>query len=392
MSKPIRRVLFMTHKLNLTGVTTHLITLGTALIEQGIHVGVATRQTNDDAPQGRHYYEKNGLEVIPFDFGTYFLKWSNVTGYPARKRNFRKLIESFDPDVIHVHAPSLCSFTRPFSQRGQRAVVTTFHIPTTGKYKQKVARLAQRLWPRGIGQRAIAISTDMAEQIERDLGIDPNIIRRAPVTVDERQFQPATPEERRAAREAFGLGENDFVVANVATLTPRKNHKLLFDAVRIAKERGVPIKALCAGPGKEEFKAGLEESLRTLGIEDRVKLLGFVDTKPLYKAADVLVLPSFQEGFPLSVVEAMHSGLVPIRTPSEGARDQIIDGQTGFIVPFELADVLADRLVELATAPNRRSEMSQAARTFASENLTRAAMVEKILAVYRESLAEIAQK
>ena len=92
--------------------------------------------------------------------------------------------------------------------------------------------------------------------------------------------------------------------------------------------------------------------------------------------------------FWVSTVEAMLSGLVPIRTPSEGARDQIRDGETGYIVPFSPPEVLADRLDQLAADESLRHRLAVAARAHALQYFRADQMVAETLAVYRDAVRE----
>lgn len=106
-------------------------------------------------------------------------------------------------------------------------------------------------------------------------------------------------------------------------------------------------------------------------------MIGYQDSQKVYWASDVLVLPSRKEGFPLVIVEAMLSGVVPIRTPAAGAYDQIEDGKTGFIIGFDDYKMLANRLDQLLSDDKFREKIAINAYNFAKENFTADIMVEK---------------
>ena len=72
---------------------------------------------------------------------------------------------------------------------------------------------------------------------------------------------------------------------------------------------------------------------RDLALTDAVQFLGYADPHDALAAADVFVLPSWQESFGLAPVEAMMMARAPIRTDSQGAHDQIISGESGLIIP-----------------------------------------------------------
>jgi glycosyltransferase involved in cell wall biosynthesis len=103
-------------------------------------------------------------------------------------------------------------------------------------------------------------------------------------------------------------------------------------------------------------------------------------------ASDVCVLPSRQEGFAVVIIEAMLCGVVPIRTPAAGAAEQIDDGTSGFIVPFEDSAALAERLYTLLSDPDCRSRMSAATLEKGRTQFSEKVMVDRTIGVYNEVL------
>ena len=167
-----------------------------------------------------------------------------------------------------------------------------------------------------------------------------------------------------------------------------KGHDLLIKAARKLRDRGDPpsldLKCFFVGSGgadrEKEIKsfayAGDEKDNQTF------KFLGFMgDVREALWAADVFVLPSRFEGFPLGVAEAMATGLVPVRTPAGGASDQIINGQTGFVVPFEDVDALA-QAIEKLTDPARRQVMARNCIARAQQYFGVGPMVDQTLQIY----------
>jgi glycosyltransferase involved in cell wall biosynthesis len=113
-----------------------------------------------------------------------------------------------------------------------------------------------------------------------------------------------------------------------------------------------------------------------------VLAVGYRESRDVLWASDLLVLPSRKEGFGLTVIEAMLCGIVPVRTPSGGAGDQIEDGKNGFIVPFDDPVALADCIVRLLVDEGLRAEAGQAALVSAREKFTIARMVTDTVKVY----------
>ncbi len=380
----VRSVLFVTHALHLGGVSTYMSTLGRGLMARGVRVAIATRLLNEGKQHGREYFESIGMPIFQCGFPGYSPNLTAMKQAWVSSRQLKQAIQQTAADVVHVQAPTLCLGVRMTGA----PYVTTFNIAVNGKNKIRMARLVNKLSGRAFGSTSIAISTELAEGLVRDLHIPASRVKRLIYTIDDRQFSPATPEQKMAARTKFGLQQQGLVVCMVASLEERKNHTLMLDAMEVLVKRGRPIPLLLAGSGWGDLAERLRDNIRHRGLESHVHYVGQQAAQAVYHASDIFVLPSTQEGFPLSTVEAMLSGIVPIRTPSEGARDQIKDGETGFIVPFAPPDVLADRLQELAEDESKRLRLASAARAFAVEYFRADVMVEQTLAVYRSAVEE----
>lgn len=122
--------------------------------------------------------------------------------------------------------------------------------------------------------------------------------------IDFKKFYPATTEERRALRSKHGLGDNCLVVGNVGRFVKLKNHDFFIDLALELKKQRINHKIILVGDGQlfNHFKAKIAEK----GLNASFELVGAVDDPSVYyRLFDVFVLPSFYEGFPTVVVEAL---------------------------------------------------------------------------------------
>jgi len=166
---------------------------------------------------------------------------------------------------------------------------------------------------------------------------------------------------RFALTERAG-GRDALDVLCVAQLLPRKGQRVLLEAVALLRDRGVDVRVTLAGDGPD--RPAVERALEELGLHDRVKLLGAFgqdELGGLLAAADVFCLPSFAEGVPVSLMEAMASGLPVVTTPIAGI-PELVDASSGVLVPPGRADLLADALADLAADPERRARLGRAGR------------------------------
>jgi glycosyltransferase involved in cell wall biosynthesis len=178
------------------------------------------------------------------------------------------------------------------------------------------------------------------------------------MAVDAARFRPR--EDDRALRTGAG---DPLHVLTVGRLVPEKGAPVLVDAVARARARGVPVRlsVVGAGPLAEQLAAQAE----SMGVADVVELVGPLGQQDLpdrYRAADVFCLPSFAEGLPVVLMEAMASGLPVVTTAIAGIPELVDDHRTGLVVPPGRADLVADALVALARDPELRRRLGEAGR------------------------------
>jgi glycosyltransferase involved in cell wall biosynthesis len=138
---------------------------------------------------------------------------------------------------------------------------------------------------------------------------------------------------------------------------------VLLEAIARLTESGRSVSATFVGDGPR--RAALEQLARKLGIADRVTFAGGVgqdDIGRYYEDADVFCLPSFSEGLPVVLLEAMAAGLPVVASRIAGIPELIEHGRSGLLVPPGRADLLADALGTLLVDPGRRADLAAEAR------------------------------
>ncbi len=155
-------------------------------------------------------------------------------------------------------------------------------------------------------------------------------------------------------------GGGPLQVLSVGRLVPDKGQLLLLEAVAELRHRGVAVSLTLVGDGPD--RPALMEAVRRLGIDDSVVLAGAVDQDrlpELYRSADAFCLPSFAEGLPVVLMEAMAYGLPVVATRIAGVSELVQDGLNGAVVAAGRVDLLADALARLAADPELRSRWAQ---------------------------------
>jgi glycosyltransferase involved in cell wall biosynthesis len=207
------------------------------------------------------------------------------------------------------------------------------------------------------------------------------------IGVDVERFAPGS----QRARSSLGLPENVPVIGFVGRLTRDKGIPELIEAFESIL-RAVPEARLLLVGWFDKSEDALSADLRArIDAHPRIVRTGFVaDTAPCYHAMDVMVLPTWREGFPNVVLEAAASGLPVITTTATGARDAVIAGVTGVLIPPGRPAAIADAVIELIADPARRARMGAAARAWVSENFVHERMLGLTVAFYQNLLQQSA--
>jgi glycosyltransferase involved in cell wall biosynthesis len=201
----------------------------------------------------------------------------------------------------------------------------------------------------------------MAEYYAREARLSPGKIRVLPNFIDGKRFGDIS---RREARERLGIGSDERVLLFLHRVAPRKGAHFLPDILRAVSERAGPVRLVVAGDGP--YFAPLRETMARAGLAGRCDFRGWVPNReaPLYfRAADVYLMPSLEEGFPRVLLEAMASGCPFVAFDVGGVMDVVTRDQAEQVAPAEAVDSFAQRVVGLLLEPRRREGMAAAGLT-----------------------------
>ena len=298
----------------------------------------------------------------------------------AQFRAFRALVALFraeKPDLVHAHMP-ISGFLARLAARaaGVPHVAYTCHgflFNQPGPWPRRAASLAMEWIAGRFTDVFTTVSTEEAADAKR-LGIARNPLPvgngRSPAL-----FRP-DPAARAAVRAALGVTEDAVVVTAVSRLVRHKGYPELLEAMR-----GVPAELWVVG---ERLDSDHGEDMAPYfvqsGLGPRLRRLGYrADVAAVLAASDVFVLPSHFEGLPMSVIEAMLCGLPVVATDISGPREQVLQGETGLLVPPATVAPLEAALHTLATDQAARVRMGEAGRARAMALYDEAAVVTRTL-------------
>lgn len=352
-----------------------------------LRCGLLQRTRYIDPPSNKMTRALKGLSLIATNLHRHpkpVLASLNAITY-GRDSLSLKLLYSAIPflegyDIIHCQfGPNgnLGATLRNLGIRGK--LVTTFHGYDIRAGLRHGAHLYHALFREG--DCFIAVSRYNYEVLVR-LGLDREKIVYHPVGIDLRQFPYRGSKRPR----------NDKVVRliTVARLVEEKGLQYGIRAVHrlVRRHPGVAViySIVGAGPLHDE----LATLIRTLGLRSVVHLRG-PQTQPQVlqslQESDIFLLPSLAEALGVVLMECQAVGLPVVATASGGTDDVVLEGRSGFLVPPEDADRLAERLEYLATHPTRWAEMGLAGRKHIEENFDVSMLNDGLVRIYEQLLS-----
>ncbi len=297
-------------------------------------------------------------------------------------RRLKRLLERERADLLHTHVMLPGNVIARLAGRAAKIpVVSHMHNDNTFRDNRAV-RAAQRLLDNATARlcaRIVAVSDDTRRSLERQ-GYPPGSI-----VVVRNGVEPPGPRSGRLRAE-LGLPAEVPVIGTVGRLSAAKGHEDLLAA--LASLSHSDAVAVLVGTDHEHggaFRRHLEELAASLGVRDRVVFAGYrPDAAELIGDLDVFVLPSWIEGLPLTVLEAMAHGVPVVATRVGGVPEIVADGETGLLVPSRDVQALAGALGALLDDPGRARRLGEAGRERALRELSAEAMAAKVLALYDE--------
>jgi glycosyltransferase involved in cell wall biosynthesis len=232
----------------------------------------------------------------------------------------------------------------------------------------------------------IAVSPEVRDELVA-LGVAPaskfTVIR---LGIELESRVPERAEARAETRRVMGVRDDRFLVGWTGRMTGVKRTDIVLRAFALLRSRGVPATLCMVGDGPDRRR--IEELASELGIVRDCLFTGYQeDVGPFFAAFDVFVLPSANEGTPVTAIEALASGCPVVATRVGGVPDVVQDGEDGILIDPGSPEQLADALVRLAGDPELRARMGAAGRTRTLPRYAVSRLIGDVDALYRELLA-----
>lgn len=195
---------------------------------------------------------------------------------------------------------------------------------------------------------------------------------------------PVPAGRREPLRRELGLRDDDVLVLAVGSLRPNKGHRVLIEALAGLLRCEGPGRWRLAIAGQGEEREALVRRAQELGMAERVHLLGQrEDIADVQAAADVFAMPSYAEGLPLALLEAMFAGSAIVASGVGGIPEAVADGEEALLTPPADPDALRRALARLIADPALRARLGAAARRRADAEFRIERMADRYEALYR---------
>ena len=304
-----------------------------------------------------------------------------------------RLIRAERPLILHTHTAKAGAVGRLAALLAGRArppiVVHTFHGHVLrgyfGRFWTTVFRLLERTLAH-VTDTLVAVSPEVRDELVA-MGVAPaskfEVIR---LGIELESRLPDRETARAETRRVMGVADDRFLVGWIGRMTGVKRTDVVLRSFARLREQGVDAVLCMVGDGPD--RDDVEELASELGLVQNTLFAGYQeDVGRFFSAFDVFVLPSANEGTPVTAIEALASGCPVVATRVGGVPDVVRDGEDGLLVEPGDEEALAAALRRLALDPELRTRMGAASRDRMVSRYAVARLIDDIDALYRGLIA-----
>ncbi len=314
--------------------------------------------------------------------------WRDWVSYLRLKR----ILRDFQPDVVHTHSAKGGILGRAAARAvGVPAIIHGVHGAPFHPYQSAVAREVFRACERWAAPKCDAF-VSVADAMT-DLMVDAKVAPREKFTtvysgMEVEPFLQAN-EHRERVRGELGYGPEHVVVGKVARLFHLKGHEYVIEAASQVVQANPNVRFLFIGDGilTEQYT----ETIRKAGLQDYFHLTGLVPPAripELIGAMDVVVHTSLREGLARVLPQGLIAGKPVVSYDVDGAREVVLTGETGYLLPPKSIEPLADALIELAGDEELRLRLGGEGRRRFTDQFRHEEMTRQLRELYERLLAE----
>ena len=384
------RILRVIARLNMGGPAIHVANLAAGLEDRGYRTTLVAGSLARGEDSMAFLAERLGIRVV----GVPELQREVSLLDDARSvRRVASIIRDVRPHILHTHTAKAGAIARAAATLGSGKarppiVVHTFHGHVLKGYFDPARTAVFRQVERHLARSSdvlVAVSPEVRDELAAQ-GVAPRekfAVIRLGIPLEERLGDETADLDYR---RLYGIPPETFVVGWVGRMTGVKDTGAVLEIVRAARELGVDAVLVMVGDGPDRER--LEQLAHDLGIARATYFVGYQsEVAGYYRLFDVFLLPSVNEGTPVSAIEALASGTPVVATRVGGVPDVVRDGLDGFLVEPGDVEGAAERLAILAADPALRARLGESGRARVLERYSVARLVDDVDRLYCSLLA-----
>lgn len=274
-----------------------------------------------------------------------------------------KLMGQERPDVVHTHLDVIKYAVLAAKLAGVKKCVHTVHSLADREAEGRIQKIINGTYFRRGWSTPVALTPEVQVSVAEFYGLP---LARIPVIYNGIDLSRCIP------KTTYETGET-MTILHVGRFDVPKNHAGLLEAFRLLRETHPECRLRLVGDG--DLRADMEALAKEKGVSDAVEFCGMQsNVYPYLHNADIFTLPSIYEGNPMTIIEAMGTGLPIVASRVGGIPDMIHDGESGILVEPEPQSICAGftRLVEDGALRQRLGETAlRESQTFSAEHMAR---------------------
>lgn len=295
----------------------------------------------------------------------------------------RALIKEEGVDLVQAHLLGSALYGSVAARLSGIPAVATFHGGWDLRNSGALPGVKMRVLSRSL-DAGVFVSPSLCHQFSREapsLSVPGTVI---PNGIDVSRFHPRrTIGEGNGFRTELGVGPGEFLVGTVGNLRPAKAHRVFLRVASRLCQADDGYRFVLVGEASETDARDLRAMRDEFDLGDRLFLTGFRDdVARIMSSLDAFLLTSRSEGFSLTTVEAMASGLPVIATRCGGPEEIIEHGRTGLLVDVGNTREMARLVEKVRSSPDLRRDIGRAARDHVARNYSRSRMIDSYAALY----------
>ena len=302
--------------------------------------------------------------------------------------NFWKLMKGGDYDLLHFHlfGANLCA--KPLAVMvGHPAIVVHDQCNDASREQNPLLLAADAFWNQK-SHRIIAVSESTRRYLLSHEDLDDSSVITISNGIDTGKFRPALAGQCESARGELGIPADALVIGGVGRLVSQKNFLLFLKVASNILKKYPEVRFAIAGTGPLETM--LRAEAENLGISSQILFLGHVsDRQSLYHALDVLLITSDFEGTPMTLLEAMASGVPVVASAVDGISEVCSDGVDSLLAPPRDSDFFEQSLFRIIRDKTLRGNLAFAGRRTILERYDIQVIAERVEQVYCDLLQKI---